>query len=89
MNASDIFRMHMARNSRNKTVASWLIGILSVIGVAVLWITGFGFLATVGLALLVLLIILFGSLGKLVSSFIIATLTLMFLPTIKEYVFIL
>ena len=88
MNIHDVFSVAMARSQRSAQVRNWFIGLLSVTGIAALWITGFGFFATVGLVIIVLLIVVFGSLGKLVSSFVIAALTTMFLPTIKEFVFV-
>ena len=81
--AFNLSRVHQRTRTRNIIAA-----VLTIIGIVVLWVTGFGFLATVGLALIVVLIILFGSLGKLVSSFVIASLLNMFLPTIKEFVFV-
>lgn len=88
MNIHDVLNVVMAKGQRNARVRNWLIGALSVVGVGFLWFTGFGFFVTIGLALVVLLIVVFGSLGKLVSSFVIASLLNMFLPTIKEFVFV-
>jgi hypothetical protein len=88
MDLHQAFNFAMARGQRNVRIRNWFVGILSVVGVGLLWFTGFGFFATIGLALVVILIIVFGSLGKLVSSFVIASLLNMFLPTIKEFVFV-
>jgi len=84
----DAINFAFARNQRNVQIRNWFVGALSVVGVGILIFTGFGFLTTVGLAIIVFLIVVFGSVGKLVSSFIIASLTTMFLPNIKEFVLI-
>lgn len=88
MNIHDVLNVVMARGQRNVWGRNWFVGVLSVVGVGILWFTGFGFFATIGLALVVFLIVVFGSLGKLVSSFVIVSLLNMFLPTTKEFVFI-